>query len=112
MAAHDTPNDLLCVQVTVPREQAAELAHALVDDALAACVQQLAVDSTYRWEQTIESAAEALLLIKTTQARYAALAARVRARHPYDVPEILALPVTYADPEYAAWVRASVEPRP
>lgn len=112
MAAHDTPNDLLCVQVTVPHEQAAELAHALVDEALAACVQQLAVNSVYRWDDSIDSAAETLLLIKTTQARYTALVARLRVSHPYDVPEILALPVAHADPDYTAWVRASVEPRP
>ncbi|GAB4075380.1 divalent-cation tolerance protein CutA [Nostocoides australiense] len=80
------------------------LADLLVTDRLAACVQCLSgLASTYRWDGGIQHEQEILLLAKTTAARLPALMARLRAAHPYDVPEILATPTT-ADERYAAWV--------
>ncbi|MEW6294280.1 MAG: divalent-cation tolerance protein CutA [Pseudomonadota bacterium] len=81
------------------------LAGALVEARLAACVNILApCRSVYRWQGKTESAEEVPVLIKTTAARYAALEAAIRARHPYELPEIIAVPVDRGLPEYLAWV--------
>lgn len=81
------------------------LAGQLVEARLAACVNILApCRSVYRWEGRIEDAEEVPLLIKTTAARYAALEAAIRARHPYELPEIVAVPLTHGLPDYLRWV--------
>lgn len=81
------------------------LAGALVEARLAACVNILApCRSVYRWQGKTESAEEVPVLIKTTAARYPALEAAIRARHPYELPEIIAVPVDRGLPEYLAWV--------
>lgn len=81
------------------------LAGALVEARLAACVNILApCRSVYRWQGRTENAEEVPVLIKTTAARYAALEAAIRARHPYELPEIIAVPVDRGLPEYLAWV--------
>ena len=83
------------------------IAHALVDERLAACVQQLpGLRSTYRWDGRVEQAAEVLLLIKTARDRIRDVAARVRALHPYDVPELIALEAVDGAPDYLDWVIA------
>ena len=84
--------DALIVFVTVPtREDGDRLADALVGEHLAACVNLVGpIRSVYRWQGAICRDDEQLLLIKTTRRRYAALEARVRALHPYDVPEVVA----------------------
>lgn len=103
--------ELLAVFTTVAtQEQADELARAAVEARLAACVQTEAVQSRYRWQGAIACEPEIRLLFKTTRARYAALQALLRERHPYELPAIYALPVADASPDYAAWVRASVGP--
>jgi periplasmic divalent cation tolerance protein len=90
-------------------EKAAEIARVLVEERLAACVNLLpAVQSIYRWDGAIHSEAEALALIKTTAARYDALAARVVELHPYQVPEIVVVPVAGAHAPYLAWVTEQV----
>lgn len=104
------PEDVLLVWCTCPADAAGSLAEALVGARLAACVNQIApVHSTYRWQGAIESASETLLAIKTTAARFEALQARLRELHPYDLPEVIATPVSAGLPEYLAWVRGSVE---
>lgn len=81
------------------------LAGALVEARLAACVNILApCRSVYRWQGRTENAEEVPVLIKTTATRYAALEAAIRARHPYELPEIIAVPVDRGLPEYLAWV--------
>lgn len=81
------------------------MAHALVEAGVAACVNVLApCQSVYRWEGKIEQAAEIPLLIKTTAAAYPALEAAIAAHHPYDVPEIIALPITAGLPAYLSWL--------
>ncbi|MBP6327909.1 MAG: divalent-cation tolerance protein CutA, partial [Dokdonella sp.] len=78
---------------------------------LAACVSQLpGVRSTYRWQGQVECADEVLLLIKSTRERYPALAARLRELHSYELPEIIAVDVSVADPAYQAWVESQVKP--
>lgn len=81
------------------------LAHALVEQRLAACVNMLpAVQSVYRWNDVVEEAAEVTLLIKTTTARYEALEQAIRALHPYDLPEVIAVPVSAGSPAYLGWI--------
>ncbi|ABS25388.1 divalent-cation tolerance protein CutA [Anaeromyxobacter sp. Fw109-5] len=98
--------DALVVLVTAPSpEQAAELARALVEERLAACGNVVpAVRSIYRWEGKVHDDAEALLVLKTTRGRFEALRERVLALHPYDVPEVLALPVEAGSAPYLAWL--------
>jgi periplasmic divalent cation tolerance protein len=98
-----TPLLILC---TAPdRNTASALAEHLVDQRLAACVNiTQPVTSVYRWQDQLESAEEYLLLIKTTQRQYAALEAAILALHPYELPEIIAVPVTQGLPGYLDWV--------
>jgi periplasmic divalent cation tolerance protein len=96
----------LVVLSTFPdAEKAAQVARALVDEQLAACVNLVAgVRSIYRWQGAVQDDAEALAIIKTTSARYAQLAARLAELHPYEVPEIIALPIADGHRPYLAWL--------
>ena len=88
-------------------ESAQALAGALVDAGLAACVNILApCRSVYHWEGKQEIATEVPLLIKTTAARYPALEEAICARHPYELPEIIAVPIDQGLPAYLQWVSA------
>ncbi|RDH86803.1 MAG: divalent-cation tolerance protein CutA [endosymbiont of Escarpia spicata] len=100
------PTKLLLVHCTVPDHQTGlQLAQTLVSQGLAACVNITApVTSVYRWEGKLESANEHLLLIKTTKQHYDALEARIRAHHPYELPEIIAVPVEQGLDGYLDWV--------
>ena len=81
------------------------MAHALVEQGMAACVNLLpAVRSVYRWQGTVEEAAEVTLLVKTTTALYRKVEAAIKAAHPYEVPEIIALPIVAGLPSYLDWV--------
>jgi periplasmic divalent cation tolerance protein len=92
-----------------PGEPAATLAHGLVEAGLAACVNHLpGMRSTYRWKGEVVTDAEDLLLVKTTRGRFAALEAFVVEHHPYEVPEIVALPMVEGHTPYLAWLEASV----
>lgn len=101
--------DIVQVQTTVGSEAAAtRLGDLLVAERLAACVQQVGpVHSTYRWQGAVETASEWLLLVKSTEDALPRLLTRIRELHPYQTPEILALPVVAGDPDYLAWVRNS-----
>ena len=105
---------MLLVLTNFPdRASAQALAAALVDERLAACVNILPpCHSIYRWQGAVETADEVPLLIKTSEARYAALEAAIRAQHPYRTPEIIALPVTHGWPDYLAWVAAETRVEP
>jgi periplasmic divalent cation tolerance protein len=81
------------------------LAHRLIEQNLAACVNQLpGVQSIYRWQGVIEQASEITLLIKSTQARYEELENAIRNMHPYQLPEIIALPIVAGFPPYLSWI--------
>ncbi|MDO8291338.1 MAG: divalent-cation tolerance protein CutA [Gallionella sp.] len=99
-------NGIVLVITNLPDEQsAAKLAQQLVEARVAACVNQLApCTSTYRWQGNIETATEVPLLIKTTRAAYPRLEQLIRAAHPYELPEIIAVPVTAGLPAYLDWV--------
>ncbi len=93
-----------------PPERSNELARRLVEEGLAACVNVIpGVESFYVWEGKLEHDAEHTLLIKTADARLAALGERIRALHPYTTVEILALEVDreHSDPDYLAWVEGA-----
>ena len=89
-------------------EKAAEIARALVEERLAACGSVVpAVRSIYRWEGKVQDDAEALLVVKTAGDRFEALRARVQALHPYEVPEVIALPVEQGNAPYLDWIATS-----
>ena len=96
------------ILVACPDEPTAtSIARALVEEGLAACVNVLGeVRSVYRWRGSVEEAQERLLVIKARADRLDALAARIVALHPYEVPELLALPVARGLGTYLEWLRA------
>ncbi len=98
--------DALVVLVTTPTpERAAEIARAVVEERLAACGNVVpGLRSIYRWEGKVQDEPEALLVLKTTRARFEALRDRVLALHPYEVPEVIALPVEAGSARYLAWI--------
>jgi periplasmic divalent cation tolerance protein len=105
--------DTLLVISTFPdAETARQIGTQLVQDQLAACVNLFPspVESIYRWKGNIETATETLAFFKTTRATYPALERALAEAHPYDVPEILALPVAAGLPAYLAWVGENARP--
>ncbi len=98
--------DVCVVLTTLPDAEAGErIGRALVEERLAACANVVpGVVSIYRWKGRLERSGEALVVLKTTRDRLEALQARVVELHPYDVPEVIALPVTGGHDPYLAWV--------
>lgn len=85
--------------------KAREVARMLVQEKLAACANLLPeVESIYHWKGELTASAETLVFFKTTSAAYPELEARLRASHPYEVPEIIALDITAGSPDYLRWV--------
>ena len=101
--------DALVVYCTCPDHEAAlKLANSLVDEALAACINILpGLTSIYRWEGERKTGTEELLMIKTTRERYPSLEARIEALHPYELPEIIAVPIKTGLPAYLNWINES-----
>lgn len=99
--------DALLTLCTCPDgERAQAIAGALVEGQFAACVSITApITSVYCWDGRVETAGEVLLLIKTTRDRYPALEQALRELHPYEVPEIIAVPVERGLHDYLEWVR-------
>jgi periplasmic divalent cation tolerance protein len=104
------PTDSLVVLCTLPdREQATRLARALVEERLAACANLVpGLTSVYRWQGAIQQDEEVLLLVKTTQAVYTRLEQRIRALHPYELPEIIAVPIQTGQADYLKWIQESL----
>lgn len=88
--------------------EADRIADALVERRFAACVQQVPIRSTYRWEGVVQHDDEILLLVKTTAARFDDVAAAVRELHSYDVPAITAVPVVRGSGNYLDWIDREV----
>lgn len=101
----------LLVLTNLPDRAAAErLAQALVEQRLAACVNLLApCRSVYRWKGGLQRDEEHPLLAKTTSERYAELEKAIRAAHPYELPEIVAVPIERGLPEYLTWIAAQTD---
>jgi periplasmic divalent cation tolerance protein len=104
MAAPET--EICAVLTTVPDEGVAEtLARTLVEECLAACVNVIpGMRSIYRWEGALQDDSEVLLLIKSQRKRSQALAARIKDLHPYELPEVLVLPVCGGSAAYLDWI--------
>jgi len=102
----------LVVLTNLPDRAAAErLADVVIEKKLAACVNILApCRSVYRWKGAVQHDEEHPVLIKTTTERYAELERAIRAAHPYELPEIIAVPVERGLPEYLQWVSAETKP--
>jgi periplasmic divalent cation tolerance protein len=102
---HETVAVVLC---TAPADAASDLAERLVTERLAACVNLVGpVHSKFWWEGRVDTAEEILLVAKTPRSRVPTLIDRLAAWHPYDVPEILELPVERGLESYLDWVRSS-----
>ena len=108
MEACQTRSQTLLILTNLPDEASAQvLATTLVTERLAACVNVLApCRSVYRWQGEVENAQEVPLLIKTTEDRYAAVEEAIRGAHPYELPEIIAVPIAHGLPDYLNWVVA------
>lgn len=99
---------LLC---TAPPGRAEELAHLLVEEGLAACVNLVpGLRSVFRWKGAVLDEPETLLVLKTTAARAASLAARLAEHHPYEVPEVLSLAPEQGAAAWLAWLEAAASP--
>ena len=109
MATQTSPDTVLFCYCSCPDSACAQaIAETLVNERLAACVNRLAgIRSTYRWQGTISTDSEELLLIKTAAARFEALKTRLLQLHPYELPELVAVPVTQGHDAYLDWVRAN-----
>ncbi len=98
--------DKSVVWVTVPdHETALSIAHAVVDDKLAACANILpGVTSIYTWQGKKEKSQEELLMIKTRSTLVEAIIAKIKSIHPYEVPEIIAMPIAQGNAAYLQWI--------
>lgn len=106
--------DPCIVLCTVPDQATGEtLGRHLVAERLAACVNLVpGLTSIYRWQGKVQQDAELLLVIKTRQDRFNALSAAIRARHPYELPEIIAVPLSDGLPAYLDWLNQSLDSSP
>lgn len=103
---------MFCIlNVTVPDAQTADkISKVLIDKRLAACVSATKeIKSTYRWQGNVESENELLLIIKTQKSFFSELKKVIKENHPYEVPEIIALPIIDVDEDYAAWMQESMD---
>jgi len=100
---------LLVLTTCATAAEAESLAEALVEQRLAACVNTLSnVVSTYRWQDAVQTERESLLVIKTTEARLAALEQMIKERSSYELPEVIAIPVQSGSARYLEWVSSAV----
>lgn len=106
------PTPAIAIFCTAPDPASAErIASALVDERLAACVNLVpGLTSVFRWEGQVQREPEVLLMIKTQRGRFDAVAARIKALHPYTVPELIALPIDASTPDYLAWLEENTRP--
>lgn len=101
-----------CIAMTTLDDQAVarKLARGVVEARLGACVQILTIQSVYRWVGAVTDAPEYLLLIKTRTSVYAELQAFIEEHHPYEVPEIVQVPITAGLGAYLGWIDESTSP--
>lgn len=103
-------NAIIVLTTTATFEQAEKIAQVLIASELAACVQILPpMTSVYRWQEQVEKTTEHLLLIKTLHTSYAQVEAAIQANHPYQTPEIIALPIAAGATDYLSWLAQAVK---
>lgn len=96
----------------IDEDQAFQIAEHLITRGLCACVQVISgVTSFYKWQGKLERTQEHLIFLKTTESQLDGLMDALKKIHPYEVPEIIATPITSADPEYLKWMLGSVKNR-
>lgn len=110
MAQSRTKTDAIQIITAMPSAASArKISRVLVQKRLAACVQVTGpVTSIYRWENRVETAREWLCLIKTGKALYGWVEKEIRKMHPYEVPEILAVPISRGDRRYLRWLSGEI----
>jgi periplasmic divalent cation tolerance protein len=103
------PEKILLALSTFPdRETAQRISNQLVTEKFAACANILpAIESIYRWKEKVESGTETLVIFKVSEDRQSSFQEKLRSLHPYEVPEIIFVPVTNGLPEYLRWVAES-----
>lgn len=102
-------NAVIILSTCANRDEAERIARALVQESLAACVQLLPpMQSIYRWQGAVETSEEILMLSKTTEERFSAVAARINELHSYDTPEIVAMPISAGAEKYLEWLNKSI----
>ena len=97
--------EFVVVFCTAPAGEAEDLARALVDARLAACVNVTGVQSFYRWEGAVLDESERLLIVKTEHRLLVPLIERIQELHSYDLPEIIAMPIVGGSAPYLDWIR-------
>ncbi len=101
--------EILILSTTDTLDLAQQIAAALVEEHEAACVNIIpGIRSIYRWEGKVCNETECLLLIKSSQEKFETVRARIRQLHSYQVPEIIAVPITAGDPSYLAWLGEAI----
>lgn len=108
---NEAPGDARVVLMTHPEEGADAFAEGLVERRLVACVNLLPVTSVYRWEGSLQKDGERLLIAKTVAERLPELEAHLAAAHPYDVPELVALPAAHVAGGYLGWLVSETSER-
>ena len=95
------------VYISIPQDEADRMARSLVEERLAACVNIVPkISSYFWWDDKVQHDDEALLIVKTTVEKFPRLMEFVLENHPYELPEIIGLPLVSAFPDYVAWVKA------
>ncbi len=104
MSSVNQPNYGIVLVTAPSQDEAQAIAATLIEEQLAACVSIFPVQSIYRWQGEIQQEPEWQLMIKTDLTRFDVLSARVQAIHSYEVPEIIALPITAGSQSYLTWL--------
>lgn len=100
------------VYISIPSDEADQMARELVTNRLAACVNVIpSIASYFWWENEVQTDDEALLVVKTTEDRFDELLAYVRENHPYELPEVIAMPLANAFGDYVDWVKQETRPK-
>jgi periplasmic divalent cation tolerance protein len=102
-------SEIIILSTTDTPELAGQMAAALVEAGEAACVNIVpSIRSIYRWEGKVQDEGECLLLIKSTSEKFESVRLRIRRLHTYQIPEVIAIPITAGDSDYLAWLHAAI----